>query len=377
MGQGAVKTETLLAEMAHDCTSCGECVRPCAFLQQQGTPAQIARQGVTPAVLLSAYGCSLCGLCDAVCPELLSPSSMFLAMRQQAASRKLFDLKPYQPWLTYEKLGSHPFFRRDLIPVGCTTVFFPGCSLPGTRPEAVRGLYRLLQQQDATIGLVLDCCGKISHDLGLTDCFEMIFMKLAHRLQAKGITRILTACPGCSKILRKHGSAFEVTSVYEELLEGQGLKEQGQGSGVKGQKTEATDLAPCPLTLGPVAIHDPCPARFDHAQQQAVRTLTTAVGYTIKEIPSHGATTRCCGQGGMVEGCVPGTVKKESRLIAAETGGSPVVSSCGACCETLAHTTPTAHIADLLTGTGSFTTQPVSSVQRWLNRLKLRFSRLS
>lgn len=377
MGQRAVKTETLLAEMVHDCTSCGECVRPCAFLQQQGTPAAIAAQGDADHNLRRAFGCSLCGLCDGVCPELLSPSAMFLAMRQQAVARKLIDLKPYQPWLRYEKLGSHPLFQRDLLPAGCSTVFFPGCSLPGTRPEAVRGLYRMLQQQDTSIGLVLDCCGKISHDLGMTDRFEMMFMKLANRLQTAGITRILTACPGCSKILRKHGSAFEVTSVYEELLEGQASTSLShQGSGVKGQDVEFFP-APCPLTLDPVAIHDPCPARFDHAQQQAVRTLTTAVGYTIKEIPSHGATTRCCGQGGMVEGCVPGTVKKESRLIAAETGGSPIVSSCGACCETLATTTPTAHIADLLTGTGSFTTQPVSSLKRWLNRLHLKFARLT
>ena len=379
MGQGSVKTETLMAEMARDCTSCGECVRPCAFLQQNGTPAGIAQNGTDAKNLLTAYGCSLCCLCDAVCPEVLSPSALFLAMRQQATAQGLVDLKPYQPWLTYEKLGSHPLFRRDLIPAGCSTVFFPGCSLPGTRPDAVQGLYRMLRQQDKTIGLILDCCGKISHDLGLADRFEGIFGTLSRRLQKSGISRILTACPGCSKILRKYGSAFEVTSVYEVLLEGQASTSLShQGSGVKGQDVGFFP-DPYPLTLDPavVVIHDPCPARFDHAQQQAVRKLATAAGYTVEEIPSHGAVTRCCGQGGMVEGCVPGTVKSEARLIAAESGGRPLISSCGACCETLAPTTPTAHIADLITGTANFTTKPVTSSSRWLNRLKLRFSRLS
>lgn len=370
MGQGAVNTETLLAEMARDCTSCGECVRPCAFLQQEGTPAAIAAQGDADNNLRKAFGCSLCGLCDAVCPELLSPSSLFLAMRQQAAAQGLVDLKTYQPWLTYEKLGSNPLFRRDLIPTGCSTVFFPGCSLPGTRPDAVRGLYHMLQQQDKTIGLVLDCCGKISHDLGLADRFDAIFSVLTTRLQTQGVTRILTACPGCSKILKNYGSSFEVTSVYEVLLE-------GQGSRVKGQNTTLSP-APCPLPLHPaVAIHDPCPARFDHAQQQAVRTLATAAGYTIEEIPSHGAATRCCGQGGMVEGCVPGTVKKESAIIGHQATGRPLISSCAACCETLAPTSPTAHIADLITGTTGFTNKPVSSIKRWLNRLHLKFARLT
>lgn len=376
MGQGAVKTGTLLAEMAQDCTSCGECVRPCAFLQQHGTPAAIAQKGTDAKNLLTAFGCSLCGLCDAVCPEVLAPSALFLAMRQQATAQGLVDLKPYQPWLTYEKLGSHPLFRRDLIPAGCSTVFFPGCSLPGTRPDAVRGLYCMLQQQDKTIGLVLDCCGKISHDLGLTGRFDTIISAVANRLQAQGITRILTACPGCSKILRKHAEPFEIVSVYEILVKGQASTSLShQGSGFDSAQPPP---APGHRPLDPaVVIHDPCPARFDYAQQQAVRTLATAAGYTIEEIPSHGAVTRCCGQGGMVEGCVPGTVKKEARRIAAESGGRSVISSCGACCETLAPTTPTAHIADLVTGTGSFTGKPMSSLKRWLNRLHLKFARLT
>lgn len=370
MGQGRETAHALLAAMEQSCTSCGECVRPCAFLQQQGTPAAIAARGDRDDSLRTAFGCSLCGLCDAVCPELLSPSSLFLAMRQEAAARELVDLKPYKPWLNYEALGSHPLFRRDLIPRNCTTVFFPGCSLPGTRPDAVRGLFRMLRLQDPAIGLVLDCCGKISHDLGLTNRFDAIFSLLANRLRAKGITSILTACPGCSKILRKYGSTFDVTSVYEALLEGQGVRSKGQ---------EFDSPAPAPQTLDPavVVIHDPCPARFDADQQQAVRKLALRCGYQVEELPSSGSRTRCCGQGGMVEGCVPGTVKKESALIGHQAHGLPLISSCGACCETLAVTTPTAHIADLITGTAYFTTRPVTSLSRWLNRLKLRFSRLS
>ena len=355
--------------MIRGCTSCGECVRPCSFLQQQGTPAQVAGRGAVPDNLLVAYGCSLCGLCDAICPEGVFPSGMFLAMRQEAAAQGLVDMKPYKPWLNYENMGSSPLFRRDLIPAGCSTVFFPGCSLPGTRPDAVRGLYRLLRKHDPAIGLVLDCCGKISHDLGLMERFEGIFNHLQQRLERHGVYRILTACPGCSKILRKYADGLEVVSVYEALL-------QGQGSGVRGQDSELF-TAPSARNLDPaVVIHDPCPSRFDVAQQRAVRQLTRNCGYQVEELSSSGVMTRCCGQGGMVEGSVPGTVKREAAIIGTEAAGRPVVSSCGACCETLASSTPTAHIADLLTGAGGFTGKPVTSLKRWLNRLKLRFARL-
>ncbi len=351
-----------LALMADACTSCGECVRPCSFLRQQGPPAQIAQRGIERKNLLSAYGCSLCGLCDALCPEGLSPSAMFLAMRQKAAAQGLVELRPYRSWLNYEKLGSHPLFQRDSIPVGCRTVFFPGCSLSGSRPDAVRGLYRLLQQHDPAVGLVLDCCGKISHDLGLVDRFEGIFSRLAQRLHARGIVRVLTTCPGCSKVFRNHAKAFEVTSVYELLTQaGRAVPQQGTDAG----------------GLPAVSIHDPCPSRFDAAQQQAVRQLAVSCGYRVEELPDSRRYTRCCGQGGMVEGCVPGVVKKEAALIGAEAAGRPLLSSCGACCETLGRVTSTAHIADLLTGTGTFSTKPVSSRMRWINRLKLAFLRLS
>jgi len=349
----------VMADMAARCTSCGDCVRPCAFLQQQGTPATIAGRGATAKNLLTAYGCSLCGLCDGVCPEGLSPATLFLAMRRQATEAGLVDLKPYKPWLKYEHRGASPLFQRDLIPQGCKTVFFPGCALPGTRPDAVKNLFSRLRQQDQTIGLVLDCCGKISHDLGLREPFEAIFNRLHSRLQRYGVTRILTACPGCSKILRNNSNGLEVSSVYEQLL--------------LSAPSEAL-LQDRPHTI---VIHDPCPSRFDVAQQQAVRKLLQVCGWQVEELPFNGSSTRCCGQGGMVEGCVPGTVAREAGIIATAAAGRSLVSSCGACCETLSSGTPTAHIADLLTETGRFTTQPVSSVKRWLNRLKLRFSRLS
>jgi Fe-S oxidoreductase len=348
----------LTKEMQSACTGCGECLKPCRFLQKHGTPATIASNAMAGSNLLSAFGCSLCGLCDAVCPEGLSPSSMFLAMRQEAVSRSLVDLKLYSPWLNYEKTGGSFFFRRDFIPDGCKTVFFPGCSLPGSRPAAVMALFSKLRQLEPDSGLVLDCCGKISHDLGMTDRFNSIFSKLTDRLKKEGVKRILTSCPGCSKILQKYAEGFEIGSIYELLSN--------------------TSSITVPEASGRVvAIHDPCTARFDFTQQRAVRRLVSSSGYAIEELPSNTRTTRCCGQGGMVEAILPGTVRQESEQIASEVAGKHLVTSCGACCDTLSGVTKTLHVADLLTGNVNFESKPLSSVRRWINRLKLRFARLT
>ena len=347
-----------LQDMAARCTSCGDCVKPCAFLQREGTPAAIAAWGLSEDNLRKAYECSLCGLCDALCPEYLSPSAMFLHLRRQAVANGILDTAVYQPWLKYEKLGAHPLFRRVWIPQGCTTLFFPGCSLPGRRPQAVRRLLSLLREQEPTAGLLLDCCGKISHDLGLEKNFRNIFQRLSQTINRQGIERILTACPGCSKIFRQYSENLEVLSIYEVL---------------------AKDLSPVPVKddAPVVVIHDPCPARFDKAQQQAVRTLVTNAGWRIAELPESGARTRCCGQGGMVEGVRPGTVTQEAGAISAQAAKRRLVTSCASCAGTLERLLPTAHVADLYAGETAFASKQASSAKRWLNRLMLRFARLS
>lgn len=347
-----------MEEMAALCTSCGECVAPCAFLQREGTPGAVAERGSGEHNLRKAFQCSLCGLCDAVCPEKLSPAAMFLDMRQQAVASGLFDRRAYKPWLNYEKLGGSALFRRDHIPEGCSTVFFPGCALPGRSPQIVLDLYKRLQHLEPSAGLVLDCCGKISHDLGLENSFSAIISRLEKRLANRGIKRILTTCPGCSKILRKPEARFEVLSLYEVLA-------------TNGQPSAAADDAPV------VTVHDPCPARFDKIQQQAVRTLVSQAGFRIEEMPQSGARTRCCGQGGMVEGCVPGTLAQEGKKIMELADEHPVVTSCAACADSLEHHRPTLHIAELQSTGINASAPSKSSAGRWLNRLKLKFARLN
>jgi len=346
-----------MEDMAALCTSCGECVAPCAFLQREGTPGAVAERGSGNHNLLKAFQCSLCGLCDALCPEKLSPAAMFLDMRRQAVASGLFDRRAYKPWLNYEKLGGSAFFRRDHIPRGCATVFFPGCALAGRSPQTVLDLYKQLQHIEPSAGLVLDCCGKISHGLGLEDNFSAIISRLEKRLAKRGIKRILTTCPGCSKILRKSEDRFDILSLYEELA-------------ANGQTASVAEDAPV------VTVHDPCPARFDEMQQQAVRTLVSQAGFRIEEMQQSGRKTRCCGQGGMVEGCVPGTLEQEGKKVMEMAGKHSVVTSCAACADSLERHLPTVHVAELEFSRINTSARSTSSAGRWLNRLKLKFARL-
>lgn len=187
------------------CDECGACGKTCAFLSHYGTPKAIVTgddfsRAVSQAI---AYECSLCGLCTAVCPKKLDPGRLFLSLRRAVVAAGHFDASVYRTILGYEKRGRSKFFSWQGIPVGCDTVFFPGCNLPGTRMGTTLRLYVELCRTIPNLGVVLDCCSKPSHDLGRQAHFTSVFDELRQALLKKGVRRILVACPNCLKIFQQ------------------------------------------------------------------------------------------------------------------------------------------------------------------------------
>ncbi|MFU8819793.1 MAG: hypothetical protein ACNA74_08750, partial [Desulfurivibrio sp.] len=104
------------------------------------------------------FACSLCNLCTAGCPEKLEPGDFFLALRRRIADQQQWDSRPYKRILSYERLGGSTLFSAEYLPPSCRTVFFPGCTLPGTRPTSTWQLFRRLQAEIPALGMVLNCC---------------------------------------------------------------------------------------------------------------------------------------------------------------------------------------------------------------------------
>ena len=322
----------LLADIADRCTECGACVQSCAFLQRYGTPKAIAAEydSRLPSHRERAFACSLCGLCTAVCPERLDPCRLFLALRHWHAADDSFTLRPYRRLLAYEALGRSALFAWHGMPPGCDTVFFPGCALPGARPKTTMEMYRQLRRLLPSVGIVLDCCTKPSHDLGREAFFEAAFFRLRDRLLETGIRTVLTACPNCTNIFRQYGEGLAVRTVWEVLHAG--------GIGPDRSRFERME----------VCVHDPCPLRDDHQSQAAVRGLLTDWGYTVVEMTHRGKQTVCCGEGGAV-GCIdPDLAGTWTDLRAREADNRLLVASCSGCVVMLNRQTPTVHLADLL-----------------------------
>lgn len=321
----------LQLQIRQQCTECGACQKTCNFLLQYGTPKAIATscdfsssQGQA-----IAYECSLCGLCTEVCPEKLDPAHMFLEVRRRTAADGNLDESAYPSILGYEKRGISPLFSWYGLPDGCDTVFFPGCTLPGTRPAVTMELYRQIRKIIPTVGIVLDCCTKPSHDLGRTEYFHSVFDEIHRYLINMGIRTVLTACPNCTKIFRQHGYDLTVKTVYEIL-----------------HAKESSNVAVANKLE--VTVHDPCPLRDDFATQQAIRTMLTDMGHTVVEMAHRGKFTLCCGEGGMVGAVNPARAREWALIRKKEAEDRLIVTYCAGCSGFLNRVVPTVHIADLL-----------------------------
>ncbi|MGC1401501.1 MAG: (Fe-S)-binding protein [Thermodesulfobacteriota bacterium] len=317
-------------QIKEKCTECSLCQKECTFLQKYGNPKYIADkycpadgkdQGI-------AFECSLCGLCAAVCPAEIDPSRMFLEMRREAVSLGRGNFQEHKALLNYEKRGISKRYTWYGLPRGCDTVLFPGCALPGTRPETVLNLFEHLRQSNPNLGIVLDCCTKPSLDLGRQGYFQTLFGEMTAYLLDQGVRNVWVACPNCYRVFKEYGDELKVKTVYEILAE----------NGLLGKENVSSDIT----------IHDPCVVRFEAPIQDAVRGLVERKGLAIQEMSHNRHTTLCCGEGGAIGLLSPDLAKTWAALRMKEAQGRRMITYCAGCVNHLNPISPTSHLLDLL-----------------------------
>ena len=348
-----------LDPILEECTECGLCAAECGFLKKYGTPKAIAEALVEGGdkLLPRAFECNLCGLCGNLCPAGLGPDGFFLGMRQAAVDRGLGNYDDHKPLLAYERTGTSKRFTFYGLPAGCTTVFFPGCSLSGSRPAAVKGIFALLEKTEPKTGIVLDCCTKPSHSLGREGYARSMFEEMKDYLVSHGVKEVLVACSNCHNMFSAFGNEMTVRTVYEALAENGSL--------------------PVGQVQGTVTVHDSCVARNLEPAHAAVRTLLKRQGLTVEEMEHAGRNTLCCGQGGGVNLYAPEMAEQWAAKRGKEAKGRRMVTYCAGCARSLGDHSPTSHITDIIFEpekalAGRY--KPAGGLLTYLNRLLLKRS---
>ncbi len=319
-----------LQRVSDACIECDLCRQECAFLRKYGKPKGIADrydlskkedQGMP-------FECSLCGLCAAVCPVGVDPSGLFLEMRRETVRQGSGAFPEHGVLIDYEQHGTSRRYSYYALPETCDTVFFPGCTLSGTRSDKVTLAYQRLKEHIPSLGIVLDCCTKPSHDLGQEDHFIAMFGEMRDYLVEHGITRVIVACPNCYRMFAQYGTGLSTKTVYEIFA--------------------ASDTNGGGRAAGTVTVHDPCAVRFDEEIHRSVRALIRNTGYSVEEMGHTGRQTLCCGEGGAVDFLAPDLAGKWAQLRQDETDHRKIVTYCAGCASRLGAVVPTVHILDIL-----------------------------
>ena len=301
-------------EVSDRCVDCNLCVKECAFLDTHGTPGQICDRFIHGQLIgkqTIAYQCNLCGLCQVVCPLDLNIPGAFLAMRRKLAPTLAKNLPYHRGLKFHEWIGGTLLFKLHKTPQNCDTVFFPGCGLATTRTATVEATYCYLKTHFPHLGIVLDCCSRISHDLGRRKLFEKRYYKLIRSLRKKGVRQIITACPSCHTTFKAYGEDISIRTVYEVLAD-----------------NPPPNTPPLPKKL---VVHDACVTRNDPVLHTAVRSILSRSGAGIMPMDHEKESTLCCSEGGGASCTAPHITDRWIAIRKAETQGKHCITYCSGC----------------------------------------------
>lgn len=181
--------------------------------------------------------------------------------------------------------------ERGQAPLGCASLFFPGCSFLNYALPLVSAVFDTLKKHGEVDGVSVLCCGKIlSYEPGGDEKRASFEEDLREHMAASGVKRIVAACPNCVKALREAFSKDERTAGIEvEALPGVfarlGYRIDRDTVALLVKGDASADVKLCP--------HDSCPDRETGEFADGLRALLPE---GIYEDPAHcRSKSICCG----------------------------------------------------------------------------------
>jgi glutamate synthase (NADPH) small chain len=331
------------AERCLQC-ECLECVKVCPYLEHfRGYPRKYAREiynneaivmGVRQANTL-INSCSLCGLCEEVCPKNFAMQDVCLEARCNMVQRAKMPDRAHEFALldmAFSQSQKFAMVRHEPGHDASRYAFFPGCQLCASSPSQVMDTYGHLRSCISDgVGLMLGCCCAPAYWAAREDLFQEGLGVFKANWERLGKPEMILACSTCLRTFRDHLKEVPVLSLWQ-VLEEKGLPTPG--------------MPPAKGTV--VAIHDPCTTRHDPETQETVRRLANRLGVTIAELPLSRDLTECCGFGGLMRNANP-SVAKEVVLRRARQSEHDYLSYCAMCRDNLAGAGKRAlHLLDLV-----------------------------
>jgi Fe-S oxidoreductase len=356
------------------CTECGRCQSNCpAYLTQKelspkaiqhagrlallaNTPTMSSILRLSPALKQSdgepprpidtmgfdsIWDCVTCGSCQYWCPVMIEhvPTIMdvrrFLVMDEaqmpETAQAALMQIEQRgHPWrgTTFTRSDWMEGLEVSLFDGSQEYLLWVGCSgsLSERNVPITQALAKLLIQGGVSFGVLGEeepCCGDPARRLGNEYLFQMQAQQAIEIMNAKGVKKILTACPHGYNVFRNEykqfGGNFEV--VHHSQLLAQLVKE---GKLRPKQGEEQT-----------IVYHDSCYlARHNDIADAPRQVLASLPRARVVEMERSRKTTFCCGAGGghmWVEESKGQHINHARTEEAIGTGAGVVATACPFC----------------------------------------------
>jgi Fe-S oxidoreductase len=322
---------------------CLECVKVCGYLDAfKGYPKTFAREIYNNLSIVMGErksnrlinSCSLCGLCETVCPNDFAMQDLCLTARQDMVRRDKMPPSAHDFVLQDMAFSQSDAFSLARHAPGQSQsqfLFFPGCQLAASMPGHVTRVYDYLNENlTGGIALMLGCCGAPAHWAGRQAQFSELLSGWEDTWQELGRPRPVVACATCLKVFKDHMSSVEPVSLWEVI----------DDIGIPRDRLYRPD--------GSLAIHDPCTSRDTPGVQEAVRRLVDRLDVTIEELDLGRERTECCGFGGLMENANPDLAKKVTET-RSRRSDSDYLTYCAMCRDALAGVGKrTVHLLDLM-----------------------------
>lgn len=334
-----------LEEIAKKCNKCGYCnICPTYRVERWESVSPRGKIQIVldflngsikidPKIVEDVFKCSVCGLCEVVCPVELPLIEFWEELRYELTRRgyaplsihkklKEITYRHYNPYSgDQERRGDWANF--EVKP--SRTLYFAGCTASFRLQNLAKATANALTKlgiEFTIAGKNEYCCGSPFLRTGQRDIFEKLFEKNMRYWEKSGIERIITSCPGCyktisqdyPKIAREKGYEFNI-----EVVHIVSILEKGNFEKVEGVKA---------------TYHDPCHLGRHMGMYEEPRNVIRKLGIDFVEMERNRQYSLCCGAGGGLRsqfGEISFEIGRERVIDAMETGAEYLITCCPFC----------------------------------------------
>ena len=345
--------ENKIIEEIEKCIDCKNCLEVCDtyivtndLLKSPNGRLKIAAKvfnnnEISQEELIGLYTCTLCALCDLICPQMIQISEVIHSSKVKLVKENKAPLDIHNKiingiiekdnsvngnpeerlnWLAENYKETEMFEKKD-----SDTLLFFGCMSSFRVKESASAPYEILKLAGYDFKILENepCCGEYIYSAGNVNIAKKIFKENIELFKKIGVKNLIVTCGGClyafDKVYQKYFKDYDLTvkHIIEIIFD---LEREGK-----------INLKPLNRTI---TYHDPCRLGRKYKNGPLFsepRELLKKCGLKINELANTPIESPCCGAGSGVRGVDSSICINIGKELFNKIETKELISSCPLC----------------------------------------------